>query len=128
MATSNVLERGMMLRDLPAHTLDGRAVQVYDFRGRRNLVLIFTGADREEALLSALRASAADLKEEEAAVLIADPTGDLRRYYGAVDHSALYITDRYGEIFFVAQAPARALPGVKEILEWLRFINAQCPE
>ncbi len=117
----------MMLRDLSARTLDGRAVQASDFRGRRDLVLIFGG--REETLIGTLRASASELQEEEAVVLLADPTTTDREYYGAVNNSALYITDRYGEIYFAAhRRPGEPLPGVAEILGWLRFINAQCPE
>ena|SRR5512146_1424220 len=135
MESTTVLERGMMLRDLRARALDARSVQASDFRGRRNLLLIFPGAAGEEAdLLHELRHSAAELQEEEAVVLLADTSDDRDNFYGArtADNeriAALYITDRYGEIYFSAH-PGRgeSLPGADETLGWLRFINAQCPE
>ena len=129
------LERGMMVRDLPARTPEGREVHASDFRGRRNLVLIVPGQGGEElGLLDELRLGAADLQEEEAVVLIADEDDESCRLYGAVSPeghriAALYIADRYGEIYFVAHSqPGHALPGAAEVLDWLRFINAQCPE
>jgi hypothetical protein len=131
MATLTLLDRGMLLRDLPATTLARESVRVSDFRGRRNLVLVFSGDDREEApLLVALRAAQADLQEEEAVVLIANAAGELREIYGAISPqghplAAVFITDRYGEIFFAARG---TLPDVPAVLDWLRFINAQCPE
>jgi peroxiredoxin len=135
MATTTVLERGMLLRDLPVHTFDGHSVSVSDFRGRRNFVLVFPGLRGEESsLLNELRQSAAELQEEEAIVLIADAPDDARRHYGAASPegsriAALYVADRYGEIYFAAHnGPGDSLPPAAEILEWLRFINAQCPE
>jgi hypothetical protein len=136
MTTATQLERGMMLRDLTAPTLDGERVQLSDLRGRRNLVLIFAGTNGEEQrLLSELRESRAELREEEAvAAVIADNDRESRSWYGALaadgtPRAALYITDRYGEIYFAAH-PERglSLPSAAEVLDWLRFINSQCPE
>ncbi len=126
----------MMLRDFTAPTLEGERVQLSNLRGRRNLVLIFAGTNGEEwRLLSELRALGNDLHEEEAVVaLVADPDAEARAWYGATaadgtPRAALYITDRYGEIYFVAH-PERGqpLPSAAEVLDWLRFINSQCPE
>lgn len=135
MATISILERGMLLRDVGARTLDGKLVQVSDFRGRRNLILIFAGAAGEEsALVNELRRRSEDLREEEAAVLIAEDGPDARRLYGAATARgelapAVYVSDRYGEIFFTARGePGQALPGAGELLEWVRFVNSQCPE
>ncbi len=42
---------------------------------------------------------------------------------------AIYVTDQYGEIFEVYRAfDGRSGPKVGELLEWLQFINMQCPE
>jgi len=39
------------------------------------------------------------------------------------------ITDRFGEVFAVYRAAeGQAMPSVREIVEWLSFINSQCPE
>src|SRR5205814_8175599 len=42
---------------------------------------------------------------------------------------AVFVTDRFREIF-AAYLPGHgsALPGAKAILDWLVFINIQCPE
>ncbi len=41
----------------------------------------------------------------------------------------IYVTDRYGEIFQVYRTfDGRSVPKVGELLEWLQFINMQCPE
>ncbi len=128
---SRGLERGMMLRQIRARTLDGRAVETSDFRGRRNLLLIFAGEHGEHtALLAELGRRAAELQEEEAAVLIADTADDTNNVYGARAEdgrpiAALYISDRYGEIYFAAH---QQLISADESLDWLRYINAQCPE
>jgi hypothetical protein len=126
----------MMLRDLAAHTLEGQPVQLSDLRGRRNLVLIFAGTDAEEGrLISELQACGEAVREEEAVAAVfaaADP--DARAWYGALagdgtPRAALYVSDRYGEIYFAAHPErGQALPSAAEVLEWLRFINAQCPE
>jgi len=126
----------MMLRDLTTPTLDGERVQLSDLRGRRNLVLIFAGTDAEEArLISELQGCGETLREEETVVAIfAAADADTRAWYGALaedgtPRAALYISDRYGEIYFAAHPePGQALPSAAEALEWLRFINAQCPE
>ncbi len=135
MATYTMLDRGMMLRDLQAQTLDGRSVCASDFRGRRNLVLIFPGAEAEESiLLNELKQRTADLQQEEAVVLVgSDAPADIRSHYGALSPAgriaALYVTDRYGEIYYSARCEVGgALPSAAEVLGWLEFINSQCPE
>jgi hypothetical protein len=42
---------------------------------------------------------------------------------------AVYVTDRFGEVFATfRESEKQAMPGVQEILEWLTFVNSQCPE
>ncbi len=116
------LIRGTVLRDTPA-LLDGREVAVSDFRGRRNIVLIFPGA-ATVALLEQLSFRSEEIASEEAVVLRASDA--VREAYQAPG-SAVFIADRYGEIFFSARSP-EPLPDAAEVLKWLEFINAQCPE
>ncbi len=117
------LERGALLRDIPARTLDGLDVHVGDFRGRRNIVLVFAGAE-SSILLEQLDSRSGELATEEATVLIASKQA--RDLYQA-PASAIFISDRYGEIFFSARDP-EPIPDAREVLKWLEFINAQCPE
>ncbi len=121
MATT--FERGVLLRDIPARTLDGRDVQISDYRGRRNVVLVFS-SPQTDRIVEALQRSADDLEFHEAVVLIGPDSA--RDLYDA-PKSAIFLTDRFGEIFFCARDP-QPLPDADAVLGWLEFINAQCPE
>jgi hypothetical protein len=115
------LTRGAMLRDITVTAGEGRRVQVSDFRGRRNLVLIFEPAPE---LLAELARAADELREEEAVVLrVPAEDNDARERYG-ISRSAVFISDRYGEIYFSGEQ----MPAFSDIMDWLRFINSQCTE
>ena len=66
--------------------------------------------------------------------LLVDEDGQAHRSAGAADKSghpamAIYITDRFGEVFAVyRKAAGQTMPSVREIVKWLTFINIQCPE
>jgi peroxiredoxin len=66
--------------------------------------------------------------------LLVDEDGRIHRSAGAADQSghpatAIYITDRFGEVFAVYRAAeGQTMPSEQEIMEWLTFINIQCPE
>ncbi len=87
-------------------------------------------------VLNASRETAAALKDEFSlkSPVLYDESGDIFRGYGAVDSagdtvSATFITDRFGEIYYISLAGAApGLPSIKEIISWLEFIEVQCPE
>jgi len=66
--------------------------------------------------------------------LLVDEDGRIHRPAGAADReghaaTAIYITDRFGEVFAVYRAAeGQSMPGSREIVQWLSFINSQCPE
>ena len=66
--------------------------------------------------------------------LLVDEDGRIHRSAGAADNSghpatAIYITDRFGEVFAVYRAAeGQLMPDLHEIMTWLAFINSQCPE
>ena len=66
--------------------------------------------------------------------LLVDEDGRIHRSAGAADKfdhpaTAIYITDRFGEVFAVYRAAGgQTMPSAQEIMEWLTFINIQCPE
>ncbi|MEO6456954.1 MAG: hypothetical protein ABIO92_01575 [Chloroflexia bacterium] len=62
--------------------------------------------------------------------LLADEGGQTtRRMLGESNTSALCVADRYGQVFFLeAAACVEQLPGVEAALDWLEFIQIQCPE
>ncbi len=142
--------------ELPS-ALDG-VVQLSDYRGRANLVSILSDHRSETSkLLSDTAARYSEIKNEDAEVLViihmslaqaaetknrlrlpcpvlADDDGRIHQQLGALDSqgddsAAVYVTDRYGEVFGAYRASeGQSLPGVADILNWLEFINAQCPE
>ncbi len=153
--------RPSLREGLPDFTLastTGERVRISDYRGRRNLVLLFTGDSWEASLvrlISSLAEHYAAFRSEEAEILLIacgpferaeelsralpfpvlwDPCGVVHRKYGAVTEegrmrAALYVADRYGEICLVVQAAdGQPLPSAEHILSWVRFAEAQCPE
>ena len=88
------------------------------------------------AIMQCAREQAARIGQEEnlSFPLLVDEDGRIHRPAGAADKeghpaTAIYITDRYGEVFVVYRAAeGQAMPGSREIVEWLSFINSQCPE
>jgi peroxiredoxin len=67
-------------------------------------------------------------------VVLSDGDGRIHREVGASDEqghaaAAAYVIDRYGEIFAIYRTrDGQALPNAAEILNWLEFVNSQCPE
>lgn len=94
--------------------------------------------EEAEAVLILLKPEAAQampkLEKDGSFVILPDGTGRAHRVFGALGDDgsgapAVLIADRYGEIF--AEYHARqtpGLPGINDVLQWLAFINSQCPE
>ena len=143
---------------LPAAS-SGSQVHASDFRSRANLVVIADDGLSETAnLISEVGRQHDEIKNQEAQVLLIvrparltartdqesmkhlpcavliDEDGSIHRKLGAVDAqghdcAAIYVTDRYGEVFGVyRKAEGQSVPDMAEILSWLEFINSQCPE
>lgn len=157
MTAPAVGRRGELLPAFTLAEGDGAAGFVERYRGRRNLVVVF-GAELAvdgpvARLLQQLRVRAAELTAELAQVLVIvtsyhvaaqhlwmgfptllDNEGRIHRALGARDAAgrpapAVFVTDRFREIF-AAYLPGRGsgLPDAQEILDWVVFINIQCPE
>ena len=157
MTAPAVGRRGELLPAFALAEGDGAAGFVERYRGRRNLVVVFGAELAEEGpvarLLHQLRVRAAELTAELAQVLVIatswhvgaqhlwmgfptllDGEGRIHRALGARDAAgrpapAVFVTDRFREIF-AAYLPGHGsgLPDVQEILDWVAFINIQCPE
>jgi peroxiredoxin len=123
-------------------------------RSKYNLVLAFVPSDPAgEAYLRDLAASHPDIIERDARVmavvplaldgarelasrlelpfsLLADEDGaTAARHLGEGNRAALCVADRYGSIYSLDLAPdASALPPVQTALDWLDFMQIQCPE
>jgi peroxiredoxin len=150
--------KGYRLHEFESESALGRTIHLSDYRGRANLVLIVSDERLEATkLISDAANRYAEITNEEAEVLaimrmsreqaaeikqrmrlpypvLADGEGYLHRELGAVDSqghdsAAVYVADRFGEVFGVYRtAEGQRVPGIADILNWLEFINAQCPE
>ncbi len=136
----------------------GRLISLADYRGRSNLVLFFAHGMDCAACRRALERFAghgADYRAQAAEVLavlpraidegltppipgllsLADPEGETHRAYAALlpDGGAgdvwLFVLDRYGAPYAALAGPEADDPELQqEVLEWLAFIEVQCPE
>jgi peroxiredoxin len=146
---------GYVIRDFVLPSALGVRVQISDYRGRSNLVLVFAGrAVAEFDFLREVARRCRDFTEQDAVVIavfqytsqkahslkasaklpfsvLADDDGRVHKLYGAIDAlgrgaPVIYVTDRFGEI--VSVWGGKNLPSTDEILKMLEFINHQCPE
>jgi peroxiredoxin len=147
--------RGEILAEFTLPDVEGSSVSLESFRGRTNLVVVFAGDKLDGSpvtvMLDELVARTEELAFEAAQVLVAvtsrpdavsqrgrwpfpvlvDEETRVHRTVGASDAAgrpapAVIVTDRFREIY--AAWHGSALPGAQEILDWLVFINIQCPE
>ncbi|MGH8568885.1 MAG: redoxin domain-containing protein [Gammaproteobacteria bacterium] len=158
MTPLTVDRRGETLPGFTLPGSDGASVSLESYRGRTNLVLVFAGEKLDASpltvMLDELVARTEEFTLEAAQVLVAvtsrptpvpqrgrwafpllvDDGGRIHRRVGAADAAgrpspAVLVTDRFREIFATyLPGLGSTLPGAKEILDWLVFINIQCPE
>jgi peroxiredoxin len=154
MAKSLIPERSIIpALYLPA--TDGGVFDSSSYKRKKNLVLFFmTQADRD--FLMRLDQSAYVLRQQNAVIAVVCPSCSevvgalyqahrlsfavlsdekrevLRRFVSFAEgevFAALFITDRYGDVFFeYVAAAARELPPFEDIAKSLEFIESQCPE
>lgn len=152
-ASGDVPKPGELLRDFTLPSADGKPVRLSELRGQSSLVLIFTGAlplagslqpllaawheyENEDAKLVAVVAApfgeAREFKSGQAGefTVLADAEMAVHRQAGADrNNRAIYVTDRFGEIFAESRTSAGdSLPPVAEVVRTLRQINLLCPE
>ena len=149
---------GHLLRDFALISPLGVRIHLSDYRGRSNLVLLVTDNESASArLMSDLAREYAEIRNHEAEVLavewlspeqatqekqqmrlpyplLVDEDGRFHREVGATDahgqsSAAVYVTDRFGEVFGSYRTrDGQNLSTAEEILNWLEFVNSQCPE
>jgi hypothetical protein len=122
-----MVQPGDQVPRFDVRTVDGRAVAYRTIWQRRVLLLVAVrrppGA-AEAALLSEVEARREDLTAHETALVVTDEP------IAGLEAPAVLIADRWGEVQHVAGTgrPEAALPDAAALLEWLRFVQSQCPE
>ncbi|HJS43826.1 MAG TPA: redoxin domain-containing protein [Gemmatimonadales bacterium] len=153
-----IARRGETLPGFTLPEVNGSVVSLENYRGRANLVVVFAGEELDGSAVTVLldelgartdaltletaqvlatassRPAALSLRGRRAFPVLVDDGGRIHRRVGATDPAgrpapAVFVTDRFREIF-AAYLPglSSTLPGAIEILNWLVFINIQCPE
>jgi hypothetical protein len=118
---------GDLLPHFEGATINGRETPYKELWQHRNLVLLVLPAEavtRGMPYLRALENRLAELKPPDASLLIS------RRPIGDVETHSLVIADRWGEIVHLVRLtpdPA-AWPSIDDIIAWMEFIGAKCPE
>jgi peroxiredoxin len=136
-----------LVPDFILESSENKSIRLSDFRGRRDLILVFLEKHNERSaapLLQVLSAKKDELESEETVVLVlvrgdvahartvkasqkipfpvlADADGAVHERYGAL----IVLTDRYGEIYSVHRDQ---WPSAEEVMASVCHINAECPE
>jgi len=151
---------GEIVPEITLLSTAGACIRASDYRGKRNLILIFCGAVNSAPVRRVVRQVSelyAEFEAEEAEVFAmvqgaGDEAEDLDRscnppfpilldkdrhaheLFGvrsSQQHSlpAICVIDRFGEVRHVSRAAGSQPSGfARDILEWVRYINLECPE
>lgn len=121
-----MLQPGDLLPHFEIRNLDGDVVAYSRIWQRKNLVLVTLPASGSENAftdyVSRLTAQMPACGADTACVMTRDSVP-------GVPCPGVIIADRWGEILHVAAGPSVAeLPSPHEIVEWIEFVQRQCPE
>lgn len=109
-----------------ARTVDGATVRYADLWQRQNLLLVQLPqepSEESDAVIAGLQARRADLTAHDTACLVT------REPVPGAPCPGIVIADRWGEIYHAAGASSPGqLPSPSELVEWLRYVQMQCPE
>ena len=121
-----MLERGDRVPHFDVTTLDGGRARYNEVWQRKNLLLVSISdaeASESSGYVARLSAGRPALTAHDTALVVTTDHVD------GVPRPGIVIADRWGEIHFVAHAPAAAgLPDPDELTGWLRYVQQQCPE
>ncbi len=147
-------ESGHSLHPFTLPDSTGHSIQLWQYRQRSNVLLFFhhgINCAACEAFLQALATQVDAYRQQETAVVaigpdepalgqqfaarlghpfpfLSDPAGHVSEEQGLASPS-LVIADRWGEIWAAwLGGTTHQFPSEQDILQWLVFIEAQCPE
>lgn len=151
---------GEIVPDFALFSTGGARVRISDYRGKRNLALIFCGTGCSESVRSLLCQVSelySEFVAEEAEVfavvrgagpeaehlerscalpfhVLVDKEKHAHDLFGAPSLGrdslpVVCVVDRYGEVRHVLRgAQVQGSCAAQDILEWVRYINLECPE
>jgi hypothetical protein len=121
-----MLERGNLVPHFSVTTVEGETVLYATIWQRRNLVLITlpaAGGEASDDYVRAVTAERTAFSDLEAECVIT------RDAIAGLGNPGVIIADRWGEIIYLSsELEVSNLPAPNELLEWLSFVQRQCPE
>ena len=118
------MQRGDLAPHFEVTTIDGARATYAAIWQRRNLVLVVLPREEQEAdrrYASTLKEHAQEFDALATVVVVT------REIVANVTAPGVVVADRWGEVYFAAAGP-HELPPVDELLEWLGYIQKECPE
>ena len=107
------------------NAVDGALVHYQSVWQRKNLVLVTVPSDDPTApsYMESIIASKPSLASHDTALIVTT------NQIAAVPSPGVLVADRWGEIYYIKGASRAAdLPGPDELVEWVRYIQNECPE
>jgi peroxiredoxin len=121
-----MLQTGDLVPHFTVTTFSGLSFNYSDIWQRKNLVLV---------LLSHAESAASTKFVDQLTARISELTGDdsacviTRDCVSGVPSPGVLVADRWGKIHHVVDGKTvDDLPGPEDVIEWLRFVQHQCPE
>jgi peroxiredoxin len=121
----HMLERGDLIPHFEVTALDGERINYTTLWQRNNLVLVTISADSDSIrnYVSALRATAPQFRGENTVCVIT------REHRPDIRQPGCVVADKWGEIVHIrAASDANELPSPEELLDWIKYVQMQCPE
>ena len=122
---SPMLQTGDLVPHFTVTTFSGGSFDYSDIWQRKNLVLVLLPAESAAStkFVDQLTAHMSELTGDDSACVIT------RDSVSGVPSPGIIVADRWGEIHHVAEGKTvDDLAGPDDVIEWLRYVQHQCPE
>ena len=120
-----LVQVGEQVPHFRVEALDHTQVAYSEIWQRKNLVLLLLpdqGSQVVDSYVAHLEGLMAELTPHDSACVIS------RSSVAGIPRPGIVVADRWGEIHFVTGGRIEDLPAPAEILDWLRYVQVQCPE
>lgn len=121
-----MLQTGDLVPHFTVTSFSGESFDYSDIWQRKNLVLVSLPQTESAAItrfVDQLTARMSDLTGDDSACVITQTS------VSGVPSPGIVVADRWGEIHHLAGGKTvDDLPGPDDVIEWLRYVQRQCPE
>jgi hypothetical protein len=121
-----MLQKGELLPHFSVRSIAGERFAYSDIWQRKNLVLVSLSHEESKGsttYLAQLAIGMSELTGDDTACLITKDS------IPGVPAPGVVVADRWGEIHHVTHAArVEDLPSFQELVDWLRYVQSQCPE